>query len=308
MQMNTIQVGPNARTRKNSINVNRQIIQVVNDLKPEKGPKLLVLGELLATPKAADVEDSVDTVTTSTDKSRDGELMDVLLLVKTAGTAIIKHLFSLVLYEAAAELMIQVRKHFQDLPFTVGSRLLKIGVKKEDLPPDSQKVKSNEGTELEADADVEGSEGGRNKIRQKSYPPLVEYIPTPSCPFITFEERELPTILWAFTRARPNPAAKSAEKIMIKKTAQELVKNHHGELIRILFHGDTEAIRTSRKVRQTSFGKRTITMQELASSHPDVFGAVSWREYLDEKFKFLKAKDNNCFQRQPQSTTAIRSQ
>ncbi|KAG0346432.1 hypothetical protein BG004_001746 [Podila humilis] len=265
--------------------------------------ELLVLGEHLATPKAADVDDSMDTVTTSTDESKDGELVDVLdlLLVKTAGMAIIKHLFSLVLYgdlsdggpptihdtsrqvkETAKEVYARLCRILPALVplnsdnitlsnLLLEAALLMIGVKKEDLPPGSQKVKSNEGTELDADADGEDGEGGRTK----------------------------------FDKARPNPAAKSAEKIMTKKTAQERVKNHHRELIRILVYGDSEAIRKSRKVMQTSFGKRTTTMQELASSHPDVFGAVTRKEYLDEKFKFLNAKDKTGLSCPPLPTTAF---
>ena len=84
-------------------------------------------------------------------------------------------------------------------------------------------------------------------------------------PFITFEERALPPILWSTSKKNPNPYAAAASKIMTSKEASALVESMHGELIRILFYGEPDEIRKSHSVWQTSYGRRSTPMEALAT-------------------------------------------
>jgi len=110
-------------------------------------------------------------------------------------------------------------------------------------------------------------------------------------PFITFEERALPQILWS-GKGKPNPASGAAAKIMTAKEASTLVESKHGELIRILFYGEPNEIKRSRSVWQTSYGRRSTTMDTLANNYPTTFAPTVLHSYLDNKFSFLSyAKD-----------------
>ncbi|KAF9128763.1 hypothetical protein BGW39_004788 [Mortierella sp. 14UC] len=107
-------------------------------------------------------------------------------------------------------------------------------------------------------------------------------------PFITFEERALPQILWSSSKKNPNPSAAAASKIMSIKDASTLVETIHGELTRILFYGNPQEIKHSRSVWQTSYGRRSTTMASLATCHPTVFDPIVLHAHVDAKFKHIK--------------------
>lgn len=106
-------------------------------------------------------------------------------------------------------------------------------------------------------------------------------------PFISFEERALPQILWSTSKKKPNPSAAAAAKLMTAKEASTLVESTHGELIRMLFYGEPEEIRKSHSIWQTSYGRRSTTMNVLANKHPAVFDPTVLHSYLDNKFRFI---------------------
>ncbi|KAG9072301.1 hypothetical protein KI688_000070 [Linnemannia hyalina] len=336
-----------------------------------------------------------------------GEPFDVLelLLEKAAGTAIIKHMFSLILngeiergrpktvkekskaakniskaaydrlhqilpgfrpvnkdsicvgrliVDAAAEFSVQLRKHFRDLPFTIGARMLKCGWSEIDLPagsfkeqPGSQTVgaiqqttaeeRNDDNDEKDEDDDEEDVEdededegdndtsmrfaGGYIRHWWKEAERLPPAMQPLFClrhnftdPFITFEERALPPILWSTSKKNPNPCAVAASKIMTAKEASALVELTHGELIRILFYGEPDEIRKSHSVWQTSYGRRSTTMEALANNHPAIFDPNILHSYLDNKFRFInyasdcREKGIACDKSPPPLPTSLLSQ
>ncbi|KAF9112665.1 hypothetical protein BGX30_007228, partial [Mortierella sp. GBA39] len=330
--------------------------------------EIMILDELLRPQGGGRGEPGVQVGTLKVDE----ETFDVLdlLLEKDAGTAIIKHLFSLVLngkidrgpetvkeeskaakrmaldafarlrmilpgfqpvnkgaiclgrlnVDAAAEFSMQLRKHFRNLPFTIGGRMLKCGWVQDDIPPDALKDQSisraaqEDQENGEADKDDDDGDDGDEEDGGDDADPKSRFesghlrrwwteagrLPSQMrplfClrhqfkdPFITFEERALPQILWSTTKTRPNPAADAACKIMSAKDASTLVETVHGELTRILFYGDRREIKQSPSVWQTSYGRRTTTMASLATSHPASFDPTVLHTYIDAKFKHINS-------------------
>jgi hypothetical protein len=107
-----------------------------------------------------------------------------------------------------------------------------------------------------------------------------------SC-FVMFEERSLPQILWGTTKKYPNPALESALKIMSAKEAAKMVEDDYGSLVKKLFYGDRDKIRQSGSVWQTTYGKRTTTMSDLANANSDVYGTVALQAYLTNFFDYI---------------------
>ncbi|KAG0356715.1 hypothetical protein BGX24_006355, partial [Mortierella sp. AD032] len=228
--------------------------------------------------------------------------------------------------DAAAEFSVQLRKHFRDLPLTIGQRMLKCGWAETDLPAGSFKEQPGSGGDQMVtaedrdddhddhqdhddhdshDEDDEDDDEDDNDTKMQFADGYIRHwwaeagrLPSPmrplfclrhkfNDPFITFEERALPQILWSTTKKRPNPAADAASKIMSAKDASTLVETVHGELTRILFYGEKEEIKQSTSVWQTSYGRRSTTMSSLATIHPTIFDPTALHTYIDAKFKHI---------------------
>ncbi|KAI8606030.1 hypothetical protein EDD21DRAFT_349500 [Dissophora ornata] len=101
------------------------------------------------------------------------------------------------------------------------------------------------------------------------------------------EERALPQILWGTSQKFPNPAYPSALKVMTADKARSLVKEEYGRLIKILFYGDRHKIRESGIVWQTTYGKRTATM-DLSNANNRVYGTASLETFRTLKFDYLQ--------------------
>lgn len=107
--------------------------------------------------------------------------------------------------------------------------------------------------------------------------------------FHKFEERALKFLLWG--KEPNNPTRPFLEnKICTAEEADQLVKENYGELLRRLFIGDADSIKKDSKKQQTTYGKRTTTISELAEKAPDTFGVVPMRRYVDEKFEYLRRR------------------
>ncbi|KAF9975922.1 hypothetical protein BGZ75_000360, partial [Mortierella antarctica] len=204
---------------------------------------------------------------------------------------------SIVQEDAADDLATILRTHFHKLPSSICGRTTKAGCHKDDVsvidaaeePPEDEPVDPvpDEDDDMEeettkfAPGHVRKWWGHYQTLPQEGRPAFLPKSKFTDA-FIRFQERALPPILWTKSR---NPAHKAAEKIMSKRAADELVAGHFGSLIK-----------ESVLVRQTSYGKKTTTMEELSSQNPEVFGMLALDRFLDEKFKFI-AHVQDCRER-----------
>lgn len=103
--------------------------------------------------------------------------------------------------------------------------------------------------------------------------------------FMQFSEDALLPILYGDTRILKDahPTRSIIEKISSRVNAAELVKTQYGEFLRRLFVGDRAAIRQDPKKRQTSYGRQTTTMVQLAMQAPEAYG----RQALDAHWGLL---------------------
>ncbi|KAG0069876.1 hypothetical protein BGZ89_001946 [Linnemannia elongata] len=310
--------------------------------------EIIILDKLLGGSEGENGSEALGAVAGEEDAEATFDVLE-LILEKNAGTAIVKHLFSLILngkiesgpptvkqelkaakemsmvafhrlcqilpgfqpvekdsiclgrlvVDAAAEFSLQLRKHFRDMPFTIGRRQEAPPVGGGQSTPDTAlEERINPGEDDEEDGQDKEIEDGDNEddpkmqfadqhIRRwwkeaRSFPPSMRPVfclrHKFSDPFITSEERALP---------KPNPASAAALMIMTAKEASK-----HGELIRILFYGEPNEIKRSRSVQQTSYGRRSTTMDTLANNYPTIFAPTVLHSYLDNCFSFSNyAKD-----------------
>ncbi|GJJ75134.1 hypothetical protein EMPS_07492 [Entomortierella parvispora] len=228
---------------------------------------------------------------------------------------------SRVIVHASMEMGVQLRKHFKEIPFTIGGRMKKCGWKEEDIPQGATESDNNDDEEDDEDdgedevevddGDEEGNDDDAESCFNKGHIQRwwreARRLPLPMMPvfslrhqfkdpFVTFEERALPAILWSTSKSRPNPAAAAASKILSAKEATKLTEEHYGELTRTLFYGDPDEIRKSKRVWQTPYGRRSTTMHALAKSCGDVFSSTALHTFLDLKFTHV-AKTIECLEK-----------
>ncbi|KAG0210348.1 hypothetical protein BGX28_009400 [Mortierella sp. GBA30] len=108
---------------------------------------------------------------------------------------------------------------------------------------------------------------------------------------------------WDTSKNTRNPAHKVAVKIMRRKAADNLVNDHFESLLKTLFYGDRSLIKDCGYVRQTSYGKCTTAMEDLASKTPEAFGTTALDRYLEENFTFID-HFKECKERGRSSATA----
>jgi hypothetical protein len=106
-------------------------------------------------------------------------------------------------------------------------------------------------------------------------------------------ERFLLSLLWGektVKDAKNHPTKAIMERhICSRKDAEDAKNNNYGELMYKLFVGDKMKIRKNRKKRQTSYGKRTVTIRTL-SAISEGFSKASLKQYQSDRLRYNKAK------------------
>ena len=64
-----------------------------------------------------------------------------------------------------------------------------------------------------------------------------------------------------------------------------------GNIIKMLFIGDRSTIRLANK-QQTTYGKRTTTMDERATVHPDIYGQGPLVRHLIDRINYYRTRHN----------------
>jgi hypothetical protein len=111
--------------------------------------------------------------------------------------------------------------------------------------------------------------------------------------FQDLSESTLLGILWGGRNSDVNHPTKSIMErhIFSYDDATAAVKNNYGNLIFKLFVGNREDIRKDDTKQQTSYGKRTNTMETLCSEVPELNGPCL-KQYVDQRFEYVKAWKN----------------
>ncbi|KAG0349247.1 hypothetical protein BGZ54_004413, partial [Gamsiella multidivaricata] len=79
-------------------------------------------------------------------------------------------------------------------------------------------------------------------------------------------------------------------QVCSSETAHELASEKYGELFRLLFIGDKVEIKADPLKNQTSYGKKTTTMNRLLKDHPNTYGQAALDGYMKRVFANHKAR------------------
>ncbi|KAF9343807.1 hypothetical protein BGX34_006349, partial [Mortierella sp. NVP85] len=128
-------------------------------------------------------------------------------------------------------------------------------------------------------------------------PPVVQPVFIPAAGFRDvfhlMSERFLISLLWGENTskdAKNHPTKAIMEQhICSRKDANDAMNDNYGELMYKLFVGDKMKIRKNRKKHQTSYGKRTVTIQTLSATS-EGFSKASLKQYQSDHFRYIKAK------------------
>jgi hypothetical protein len=103
--------------------------------------------------------------------------------------------------------------------------------------------------------------------------------------FMDISEEALLAILWGESSGDVGRTMEA--KVRSRTEAKVDQKSDYGELIRRLFIGKPEDL-VNKEVRQTSYGKKTTTMQELSTQHPQIYGQGSLARYTIRRFNVMR--------------------
>ncbi|KAG0231045.1 hypothetical protein BGX31_005657 [Mortierella sp. GBA43] len=203
--------------------------------------------------------------------------------------------------DMALNIFTSIRLHFGRLPELLEKKLLKISP--------GQDTATDTDDEVDDDDEAEETEDDQYKFDQghvlmcwnkymnlpKSVRPV--FVPTAGFKdsFQQLSERALVPLLWGDKLGKVNPPTKTimVSRVCSREEAERAEQSQYGELIRRLFVGDKEAIRKDPMKRQTSYGKKTTTMELLSRSCP-AFSKPSLQEYVDDHFTFINAKKDSA--------------
>jgi hypothetical protein len=73
--------------------------------------------------------------------------------------------------------------------------------------------------------------------------------------------------------------------------AKQQYNTSFGNIIKMLFIGDRNTIRLANK-QQTTYGKRTTTMDERATVHPDIYGQSPLARHLIDRINYYRTWHN----------------
>lgn len=107
--------------------------------------------------------------------------------------------------------------------------------------------------------------------------------------FIDISENELKSILWGQEAGQVRSIWSGGT--YTSKWAAQQVNSSYGNIIKMLFIGDRDTVRHARK-QQTTYGKRTTTMDQCATAHPNIYGQRPLARYKIDRINYYRAKHN----------------
>ncbi|KAK3844974.1 MAG: hypothetical protein J3R72DRAFT_436641 [Linnemannia gamsii] len=124
--------------------------------------------------------------------------------------------------------------------------------------------------------------------------------------FLDISEEALLAILWGESSGDVGRTMKA--KVRSRTEAKVDQASNYGELMRRLFIGKPEDL-VNKEVRQTNYGKKTTTMQELSTQHPQIYGQGSLARYTTQRINVLREiyNQNLTIPAQPIATTSSSS-
>ncbi|KAK3820792.1 MAG: hypothetical protein J3R72DRAFT_459524 [Linnemannia gamsii] len=121
--------------------------------------------------------------------------------------------------------------------------------------------------------------------------------------FLDISEEALLAILWGESSGDVGRTMEA--KVRSRTEAKVDQASNNGELMRRLFIGKPEDL-VNKEVRQTNYGKKTTTMQELSTQHPQIYGQGSLARYTTQRINVLREiyNQNLTIPAQPIATTS----
>ncbi|KAF9342991.1 hypothetical protein BGX34_007378, partial [Mortierella sp. NVP85] len=196
-----------------------------------------------------------------------------------------------------------IRQHFGELPMLVVEKLKRM--KASTIPEIDYVINPEDGENDEHSIDEEDGSSFRFKeghlktwwLHWKDLPDEKRPVFCPAMGFgdvsQLFQESAIVSLLWGDGKNHPTRSFMEA-KLCTHAKAKELTNKDYGALLHMLFVGDAELIKNHPQKKQTSYGKRTTTMSQLASMAPDVFGVQPMQDYVDNWFRYVRQKKESA--------------
>ncbi|GJJ75446.1 hypothetical protein EMPS_07804 [Entomortierella parvispora] len=185
----------------------------------------------------------------------------------------------------------------------------KLGFDDADLPQTEEDAEDDSNVDAAPpEGDEEDDEDPRQKSKKIVFRPRhiltcwgdLQKLPTPSQPqfciqpkmtdsFIDIREEGLMRILWGRDAGSVGEIWEGGTHS--HQWAKSQLSTAVGNIIKTLFIGDRESIRLAKK-QQTTYGKRTTTMDECFRLYPEVYGQGPLDRYLVDRINFYRVRHN----------------
>ncbi|KAG0356239.1 hypothetical protein BGX24_006449, partial [Mortierella sp. AD032] len=184
--------------------------------------------------------------------------------------------------DLAPKICLAIKMHYRKLPTTIIDKMKKLGFEPSTSP-------SYDGEKEEEGKEEENGDEFRDEEEET-----------------TKNEEALLAILWGESSGDVGRTMEA--KVRSRTEAKVDQASNYGELMRRLFIGKPEDL-VNKEVRQTNYGKKTTTMQELSTQHPQIYGQGSLARYTTQRINVLReiCNQNLTIPAQPIATTSSSS-
>ncbi|KAF9906551.1 hypothetical protein EC991_000493 [Linnemannia zychae] len=226
--------------------------------------------------------------------------------------------------DLAPKICLAIKLHYRRLPQTIRTKMEKLGFDSTPLPKVEQEDKDtsdDDDTTPDDDGTTPDDEADDEDVKKKSKKIVFSPQHIQSCrgnlmkllaanrprfciqskmtdSFIDIREETLFRILWR----------KKSDTIWGGSTydfdwAKEQVHISFGNVIKMLFIGDRDKVQRATK-HQTTYGKRTTTVDERATAHSTIFGQEPLARYQIDRINYYRAKHNASIPDKSSSSSA----
>ncbi|KAK3838113.1 MAG: hypothetical protein J3R72DRAFT_448904 [Linnemannia gamsii] len=227
--------------------------------------------------------------------------------------------------DLAPNFCLAIKMHYRKLPTTIIDKMKKLGFEPSTIPSyDGEKEEEDneeengdefrdEEEETTKKADKIVFEAGHiktwwNEMLRLPYDQRPRFCISTQLgdSFLDISDEALLAILWGESSGDVGRAMDA--KVRSRTEAKVDQASNYGELMRRLFIGKPEDL-VNKEVRQTNYGKKTTTMQELSTQHPQIYGQGSLARYTTQRINVLREiyNQNLTIPAQPIATTSSSS-
>ncbi|KAK3846473.1 MAG: hypothetical protein J3R72DRAFT_486735 [Linnemannia gamsii] len=224
---------------------------------------------------------------------------------------------SIVIDDLAPKICLDMKLHYRKLPQTIRTKMEKLEFDPADLPKveqdDEDKLGDDSTTPDDNSGDVDEAddaddEDPRKKSKKIVFQPqhiqscwrYLMKLPVANRPrfciqskmtdsFIDIREEGLMRILWGRDAGQVGLIWSGGSHT--HDWAKQQVNTSFGNIIKMLFIGDRDTIRLATK-QQTTYGKRTTTMDERATAHPNIYGQGPLARHLVDRINYFRNRHN----------------